>query len=254
MGLLRAFVKLGLLPFTVLPAFLGVLVAEPLMSVAPRAGKRLHRLSIALWSKGSLRILGVRTTSVGPAPAPPFFLVANHLSYVDILVLHSLLEGRFLAKQEIARWPIMGVMSRAGGTLYTDRSRHRDLTRVLAEVRRSLARGIGLIVFAEATSTKGAKVLRFKPGLFEVAIETDTPVSYAALSYATPAHVAPAHLSVCWWGDTPFGSHFFRFLMLPRVDATVAFGDSPIREQDRKALARKAHEAVAARFTPSVVT
>ncbi|MDA1266639.1 MAG: lysophospholipid acyltransferase family protein [Planctomycetota bacterium] len=204
------------------------------------------------WATGSCWLLGVRIEIVGTPPKPPFFLVSNHLSYLDIIVLYTRLRGRFLAKAEISGWPMMGWLASLAGTLFIDRSRTRDLSRVLPQVQETLDLGRGVVVFPEGTSTKGEAVQRFKPSIFEVPIRTGVPVSFAALHYRTPAGAPPAHLSVCWWGDVPFAPHFLALLKLTRIDATVAFGDHPVTAEDRKDLALLAQRAVESQFTPVV--
>ena len=183
--------------------------------------------------------------------------MANHLSYVDIPLLLSRLDARFLAKSEIASWPIFGFLARSTGTLFVDRSRKRDLTRVITEVKSVLARGPGVIVFPEGTSTDGSQVERFKPSLFEVPVETGVPVRVAALHYHAPRGPRPAWEAVCWWGDAPFGSHFLTFLNQPRTVATVTFSPEILRTLEkseagaRKALAQAAQLATERCFTPS---
>lgn len=234
------------------PTVLGLLVGRVIARLSPRLGGALHDGVAGFWGRGTARVLGVRIRTAGTPPAAPFFLVANHLSYLDIVVLYSRLQGRFLAKSDVARWPVLGWLARLGGTLFIDREKHRDLTRVLPAVRTILDAGRGVVVFPEGTSTRGDGVERFKPSIFEVPIRTGVPVSYAALSYRTPEGAPPAHLSVCWWGDAPFVPHFLGLLSLPRIDATLAFGDHPVTAEDRKDLALRAQRAVESQFTPVV--
>lgn len=246
---------MGLVAVTV-PLYLGWLLTRPLAWLAPRTDPALQRLWVGSWGKASLWIMGVRARFEGELPTGPYFMVANHLSYLDIPLLLSRLDARFLAKSEVAGWPVLGLLARSTGTLFIDRSRKRDLTRVLPLVRSVLDRGTGVIVFPEGTSTAGAEVERFKPSLFEVPAETGAEVRCAALHYHAPKGPLPAWQAVCWWGDAPFGPHFLEFLKQPRTDATVTFSPKTLgagqgSTLDRKELARAAQDAVEEVFTPS---
>lgn len=251
-GTLRASLRLLAMAICLPPLILLLGLVNLVALLAPGLGGRLVDAATHLWARTLLLIFSVRVRSQGAPPKPPFFLVSNHLSYLDILVLYSRLRTRFLSKAEVAGWPGLGLITRWAGTLYIDRERQRDLSRVLPEIEANLSAGRGIVVFPEGTSTKGATVERFKPSIFEVPIRAGMPVSYAALGYSTPAGATPAHLSVCWWGDRSFFSHFFPLLTLPRIDATVSFGQDSLTATDRKDLALQARAAVESRFTPVV--
>ena len=263
---LRALLRLALLPCATLPLYAGWILTRPLAWLIPSTDPALQRLWIGTWAKTCLWILGVETRYEGPLPErvgnrnkEAYFMVANHLSYIDILVLLARLDARFLAKSEIAGWPVLGLLAKSTGTLFVDRSRKRDLTRVIGEVKSVLGRGTGVIVFPEGTSTDGSQVERFKPSLFEVPVETGVPVRVAALHYDSPVGPKPAWEAVCWWGDAPFGSHFVSFLNQPKTIATVTFSPDILRSTDepqsgaRKALAEAAQQATERSFTPSRV-
>jgi 1-acyl-sn-glycerol-3-phosphate acyltransferase len=166
-------------------------------------------------------------------------LVSNHLSYVDVLVFASQLNCLFVAKKDVESWPIVGALCRSVGTIFINRSNRRDLARVNGEIAQALEDGRGVILFAEGTSTKGSSVLPFRSSLLEAAVIQGFPVSYAAVSYRVLADDPPASLSVCWWGDMTFGSHFAELLRLRRIEATVSFGSTEIRAGDRKVLAER---------------
>ena len=274
---IRALLRLLLLPLATVPLFVGWLVTRPLAWLVPGLDAPLQRLWIGNWARAILWIMGVEARFEGPIPRRAgskgedltdadsvnatepgaYLLVANHLSYVDIPLLLSRLDARFLAKSEIAGWPVLGLLARSTGTLFVDRNRKRDLTRVITEVKAVLRRGTGVIVFPEGTSTDGSQVERFKPSLFAVPVESGVPVRVAALHYHAPEGPKPAWEAVCWWGDDPFGSHFMAFLNQPRTIATVTFSSEILRAPDdtkasaRKALAEAAQLATERCFTPS---
>ncbi len=214
-------------------------------------GSALSHLAIKGWARACLRIIGVRLNQVGQPPQPPFFLVANHLSYLDIMVLHARCRGRFLSKAEIAKWPVAGPLARLAGTLFIDRERRRDVSRAIPEMRAVLEAGDGVILFPEGTSSPGSEVLPFHASLLAVPASMEMPTSYASLAYATPEGAQPAFLSVCWWGDMPFGSHFLKLLSLPSIACDLRFGHSALTGTDRKTLALDLHAAIRKQFQPT---
>ena len=183
--------------------------------------------------------------------------MANHLSYLDIPLLLARLDARFLAKSEVASWPILGFLARSTGTLFIDRGNKRDIPRAMKEIRAVLAGGLGAIVFPEGTSTDGALVEPFKPSLFQVPVELGLPVECAAIHYASPGGPLPSWQAVCWWGDAPFAPHFFQFLKQRRTIATVTFSAKTAAVPDadgpgnRKHLALAAYETVQGVFDPT---
>lgn len=251
LGYLRATVRLLLLPLVTIPLVSILLVGSLLRTVWPSAGWPMFRWAIRTWARGILWVMGVRVEVDGCAPAPPFFLVSNHLSYLDIPVLHSQLSGHFLSKAEIASWPIAGWLARMAGTLFVDRTRRRDLARVIPEVETLLRAGNGVVIFPEGTSSSGAEVLPFKPSLFEVPLRTGVAVSQAALQYRLAGDSPAVAETVCWWGEMPFASHFLKLLTLPGVDARVSFGSAPLVDDDRKRLSDRARQAVLQEFRPT---
>ncbi len=220
----------------------------------PAAGRyrRFRRRLLQAWSRGVCKLLGIEVQVTGVVPKPPFFLVSNHLSYLDIVVFASQTSCRFVAKREVSAWPGVGMLARTMETIFIDRTVRRDALRVLAQLDRAMRHGDGVVLFAEATSTAGQSVLPFRPALLEWAAQSGQPVHYASVSYRTPAGSPPAHLAVCWWGEMTFGRHLMELARVPRVHASVHFGPFPIAERDRKRLAGRLHEAVRAQFVPIV--
>jgi 1-acyl-sn-glycerol-3-phosphate acyltransferase len=197
-------------------------------------------------------VLGIRLTVRGTPPAAPFLLVSNHLSYLDMLVLASQLRAVFIAKSEVKDWPVLGTLCRLVDTQFIQRERKNDILRMLKRIAEILESGRGVVFFPEGTTSNGHAVQRFKPPLLAVAAESGEPVAYAALSYAVPPGCPPASDSVCWWGGEGFAGHFLTVLRMPRIDATVSFGDKRIHEHNRKLLAQRLQVAVSEEFIPVV--
>lgn len=202
------------------------------------------------WSRGLCRILGVRLSVAGPPPRGSFLLVANHLSYLDVIVLGGLMPCAFVAKSEIARWPVIGFLARAMGTLFVERENRRALGALNRRLAARLARGETLVLFPEGTSSSGERVLPFRAALLEPAAALGLPVRYAALGYATPPGERPPAEVVCWWGDMTFLAHALDLMRLEFVEAAVRFGPEPVTAPDRKTLAARLQQAVEERFVP----
>jgi 1-acyl-sn-glycerol-3-phosphate acyltransferase len=203
-----------------------------------------------LWTLSFVRISRMKVEVIGTPPKPPFFLVANHLGYADIGALRSVVNGVFVAKAEVSRWPVAGRIVRDLGMIFIDRGNRRDIPRAGELIMERLDAGEGVIVFPEGTSTKGEEVLPFNSSFLEFAARSDIAVTYAAISYQTPAGEPTASQTVCWWDDIGFFPHLWRLFKLPAYNALIHFGDSPIMNADRKKLAAELHRRIADNFTP----
>ncbi len=252
MAHLRAMIRLFALCVVTCAMFVMLLAGLALLAASRRARSRWRGRVLRWWAGATAALLGVKITTVGAAPPPPFLLVANHLSYLDVVVLAARTDCRFVAKRDVSSWPLIGLLCRAVGTIFVDRENRRDLVRVNAATGRAMREGVGVVLFAEGTSSKGATVLPFKPGLLERAARSELAVAYAALSYRVRRGETPAHLSVCWWGDMTLIKHLVGLTKLSAIEATLVFGRAPVRAADRKQLARELRAAVLAEFIPVV--
>lgn len=244
MDRVRATWKLLLFAATTLPLFTAYLLGQLISRPFPRARARAHSSMVRRWARVAAWCLSMRVIVEGAPPKPPFFLVCNHLSYLDVIALLTCVDGTFLGKSEIASWPLLGALARGVGTLFIDRTRKRDLVRVSELLRRELRDGRGIVVFPESTSSPGDAILPFKASTLEVAVEFGLPVHCASIRYETPPGAAPARLAVCWWGDMSFTPHIFEMTALPGFTARIRFAAEPVRGSDRKALAHSARAVV----------
>lgn len=202
-----------------------------------RAG-RLTQLDRSHWlqwcARRTLRIFSVRVRFVG-APPRAGLLVSNHLSYLDILVLVSLTPAVFVSKSEVKNWPVFGWFARLAGTLFVDRARRGDVTRMNSEIALALANGNVVVVFPEGTSWNGAVVLPFKSSLLEPMVGAKYPLGAAGLRYTISGGVVAE--DVCYWGEMTFFPHLLKLMTKHQVQAWVAFAAVSEPAPDRKALA-----------------
>src|SRR5262249_16268495 len=160
--------------------------------------------------------------------------------YLDVVVLGSLVDAVFVAKADVAGWPGIGPLARRAGTIFLDRSRKRDLLRVIPDVEAELAAGRTVVFFPEGTSTPRAAMLPFRSSVFAGRLRAGRPVACAALHYEAAPSDSPAWRSVAWWGDMSFVPHLFGLLKLRFVTATISFPVETLWEEDRKRLAKRA--------------
>lgn len=217
----------------------------------PAAAARVQALALRVWSRGVLAVVGMRVRVDGERPRPPFFLVTNHLGYLDILVLGSHLDARFVSKAEVADWPVIGFLARCGGTIFLRRDRPADVGRALRSMEDALRAGHGCVFFPEGTSSAGAEVLPFHSALFEAPVRARVPVTCGSLHYRTSPGAPTAAESICWWGDMGFPGHFYGLLKVPRSEARVVYGPS-VPPMPRRELADRAHSVVSGIFRPCV--
>ena len=213
-----------------------------------------HAFVLRTWGRAVMRTLGTRVRVEGHVPEAPFLLVSNHLSYIDIPLLASILRCNFVAKRDVRAWMGIGTAARLVGTIFVDRNNKRDAVRVIEQIDQRLALGQAIVMFPEGTSTRGDRVGPMKSSLLAVAEEGAHPVYYCSVSYRTGPDMPSADTLVCWWGDMELVPHLMELCRWRGFDATVRIGAEPIQETDRKVLADRLHAAISANFTPMMTT
>jgi len=203
-----------------------------------------------MWAQSFVKISKMKIEVVGTPPAPPFFLVCNHLSYTDVAALRAVVEGVFVAKGEIESWFLAGKIVRDMGAIFINRSNRRDIPRAGAEIIKRLEQGEGVIVFPEGTSTKGETILPFNSSFLEFAAQKSLPVSYASITYTTPPDAPTASETVSWWDEKTFGEHLWYLFQAREYKATINFGEELVHNSNRKELARILWEKVNKSFKP----
>lgn len=200
---------------------------------------------------GVCLILGLKVEFRGEmSEYKPTLFVGNHVSYLDIFVLGQKIPGFFVAKSEVASWPVLNKFARLQNTLFIER-RASAARKQLDELRGHLVNGTNLILFPEGTSTNGVEVKPFKSSLFAAADAEQTtikiqPFSVLYTSYDNQAMNQATRDNFAWYDDMPFGSHLVKVLGLRPVSVVVEF--HPVVElsefADRKACADQCQAAV----------
>ena len=222
---------------------IGLLLRRPWVATFPR-----------FYHRWCCRILGLRVRRIGhPVAARPVLFAANHISYIDITVFGSLIAGSFVAKSEVAGWPLFGWLARLQRTVFIDR-RVRSTVQQRDSIAGRLAAKGALILFPEGTSGNGNRILPFKSALFSVADR-----SGAGSLVVQPVSIAYTRLDgmpigralrplFAWYGAMAMAPHLWRVLGLGTVEVIVEFHRPTTFAEcgSRKMLARYCQERVAA--------
>ena len=218
----------------------GTVLAGGVFPLVSRA--RRDRI-VSRWSRGLLAVLGVRP-ALGPLPAfeGGALLVCNHISWLDIYLIHAARHVHFVSKSEVRDWPLIGWLAHQSGTLFIERRRRADTARVNAEMHGLMKQGAWVAVFPEGTTGDGRTLRRFMPSLLQPAVELGVPIVPAALRYRTPDGAytaAPAYVDLSLWGSLK------QIVSAPGLVAELTFGEPIAPDTHRRELARQAEAAVA---------
>ncbi|MFD6758721.1 lysophospholipid acyltransferase family protein [Streptomyces roseolus] len=197
---------------------------------------------VRLWTRAVVRAFGVRLTVTGalpPGAGRSALVVANHVSWLDIPVVAAVLPGRMIAKREVRGWPLLGPLAALGGTLFIDRDGLRRLPGTVREVAGALARGGRVTVFPEGSTWCGRHGGRFRPALFQAAVDTGSDIQPVRIGYRPEGAAA-------YVGEDPLGASLWRVARTPGLTVEIRVLDpiSAIQHPDRRLLAAAAQRAV----------
>lgn len=249
MSAVKASVKLALFALLCVP----VVLTQPFLLMVYRGPHAYH--IPYLWHRSVCAIFGIRFKIIGkPATDRQTIYMSNHLSYLDIPMIGSLLKASFVAKKEVESWPVFGFLSKLQQTEFIERKRtaaHQQKQVMSAR----LASGQSLIIFPEGTSTSGESVLPFKSSLFTLAMDGSAKdlyvqpmtISLVKVNGKTPENTDTRNIYA--WPrdlDMPLHEHLWRFACSSGADLTLTF-HPPLRARDyddRKILAKACHDNV----------
>jgi 1-acyl-sn-glycerol-3-phosphate acyltransferase len=233
---------------------LHVLIGTPLALLSQTApghairirGRTLSEIMLKWWAAMACRIFGIRRHIRGELQPGAQLIAANHISWIDIQLLHSISAMGFVAKAEIDGWPVIGTLARAGETVFHQRGSHDSASGVAAAMARRLAEGGRVAIFPEGGILPGAGIKRFHARLFGPAIETGVPVQPVMLRYSRDSRPYP---EITFLPGEHFLGNFFRLLtQAPCVAEVCLLQQVRAAGRQRREVAAEAEAAVRASY------
>jgi 1-acyl-sn-glycerol-3-phosphate acyltransferase len=184
--------------------------------IFPLASQSLKYKLIKWWCKHLLVSFNISITSYGHIPAnnqamAGAMFVANHISWMDIHALNSIVSMRFIAKSEIKSWPIFGYLARKANVLFIDRGKRQEAGRIVHMTSNSLKGGDNLCLFPEGTTTDGTKMMPFKSSIIQAAIHAKSTIYPVAIRY--PGINGKANTEMAYAGETTMRESMQQILM-----------------------------------------
>lgn len=204
-------------------------------------------------------LLRIRINIVGaPVRDRAVLFVSNHVSWADILIIGSIVPVAFVAKREVANWPLVGITATLQRTVFVDRSRRHQTGDAVSQIVKRLNEGTSVVLFAEGTSSDGNRVLPFRSALLGSVEDAAAAhvegadrivIQPMSISYTGQQGMPMGRMQrplVAWYGDLDFMPHIKAFVANGAVDAVVSYGQAVPADGalDRKAMTRKLHDDV----------
>ncbi|MEP6900043.1 MAG: lysophospholipid acyltransferase family protein [Rhodanobacter sp.] len=247
--LLRPLRYLVRVPWLLLHIVLGMMLCGFILSWNQHAVMKngrepfVHRM-IRWWSYLLLRIFGLRSVRIGEPLPDPVLFIANHTSWTDIELLHSQRAACFVAKAEIARWPIVGWMAATGGTIFHRRGNNHSLSTVMQSMVERLRSGRSVGVFPEGGTGYNGVLKTFHARIFQAALDADVPVQPVALRFARNGQRI---VDAGFRENETFVANILRLLGGRSMDAEVHFLEPvPASPDARRRMAELSRERIAA--------
>ncbi|MEO8159717.1 MAG: lysophospholipid acyltransferase family protein [Betaproteobacteria bacterium] len=214
----------------------------------PLYRKARCKQAVRRWSARLLAILNVLPLVRGSPPSVggrPAVMVANHVSWLDIHLIHCLWQVRFVAKSEVRRWPLIGWLSAHTGTLFIERGKGRHAARINQAIHAALLQGDAIGIFPEGTTSDGRELMRFHASLLQPAVDEGALVYPVALRYLDEA--GNINVKASYVGETSLLESMRMIFAEKAIRAELIFL-APIEAsgKTRRELAVQTHEAIAA--------
>jgi lyso-ornithine lipid O-acyltransferase len=236
----------------VLAVFLTVtLLLIPLQWLLLTLGLPARRTFPHRYHRFIAHLFGIHIRVLGTPPTAAALLLANHSSWLDIVIFSAVMPLSFVAKSEVGTWPFFGTLARLQRTVFVTRARRSETGDARDAIAERLAQGDVLVLFPEGTSDDGNTVLPFKSALLSAADAALHDGRQVIVQPVSTAYVARQGIPMgrenrplyAWYGDMELVPHLWEALVAGPLDVVVQF-HPPLEAMDRKELARVAWETV----------
>jgi 1-acyl-sn-glycerol-3-phosphate acyltransferase len=244
------------------------LVLPPFQLIGIAFDLRMQRSIPHFYHRILCALIGVRIREVGQrSTASPLLILCNHVSWLDICVVTALAPVVFVAKSEVARWPVFGWLARLQRTIFVNRRARHQTGAATREIAGRMLGGDAVVLFAEGTSSDGMRVLPFRSSLVGAVHHalgdgthhshvTVQPMSLAYVRFGGLPTGRALHDQVAWYGDVDLIPHLLHVLASGAVDVTVSWGEAIAHDvaADRKAITRDSEKSVRRMTTAALRT
>ncbi len=211
----------------------------------PQFTPEQREMRVQVWALHFLALWGIHLKVLGqPVVCGPALMVANHISWLDILVIHAARHCRFVSKSDVRDWPLVGTLATGAGTLFIERNRRKDALRMVKDMADAMRNGDVVAIFPEGTTSDGRELLPFHANLIQAAIQADAPVQPLSIQFKD-AQTGQISWGPCYIGDDTLLGSMWRTLKSPPILAVVHFGElQQAHGRDRRAWAHDLREQV----------
>lgn len=252
---LKTYLSVSIIAWHLFSGFLALVV----MRDGPRR-RRYFQRAVSRHSRWVMRVFNLHLAIDGKINArrgQNYLIVANHMSYLDAIIMSSFRPTAFVTSIEMKQTPVLGQILDTGGCLYVERRSKENIQKEIGQIEDALRDGFDVVVFPEATSSDGSKVLPFKRPLFAAAARAGVPVLPVVIQYeyidGQPV-TAVNRDQLAWYGPMSFGPHFLGLMKMRRIDMRLkVLPEIPVTpESTRDTLMEQAQAAIRAEYRPII--
>jgi len=185
----------------------------------PKLRAKTSRLAFKTWSEGLIKILGGKIEVKNWPIKENTLFISNHISYLDIIILNSVYPFAFVAKSEIAKWPIIGSLTRSVDTIFLDRNNPFAIKKLSKKIDDKINKGDSVLIFPEGTTSNGEEILEFKKAIFIAILRAKAHknlLGCISLKYEIDEKYGNVKNDIAWWGDMVLFPHLIKLFGIPK--------------------------------------